>query len=101
MGGFIGLLPGLMVIIVFSNVVARYFLNSSLAWSEEISRFMLIWLAFLGSYLAFVRNEHLGLDLLVFLPPNPAIMEGDEQKTKESLSKHFQNTIENIERAEA
>lgn len=68
-GGFIGLLLGLMVIIVFSNVIARYFLNFSLAWSEEISRFMLIWLAFLGSYLAFVKNEHLGLDLIVFLPP--------------------------------
>ncbi len=73
-GGFIGLLLGLMVIIVFSNVIARYFLNSSLAWSEEISRFMLIWLAFLGSYLAFVKNEHLGLDLIVFLPPKPAVI---------------------------
>ena len=74
LGGFIGLLVGLMVIIVFSNVIARYFLNSSLAWSEEISRFMLIWLAFLGAYLAFVKNEHLGLDLVVFLPPKLAIV---------------------------
>ncbi|MBE0585552.1 MAG: TRAP transporter small permease [Desulfofustis sp.] len=73
-GGFIGILLGLMVIIVFSNVIARYFLNSSLAWSEELSRFMLIWLAFLGSILAYIKNEHLGLDLLIFLPVRPALI---------------------------
>jgi len=67
--GIIGLLLALMVVIVFSNVVARYFLNSSLAWSEEISRFMLIWLAFLGSILAYVKNEHLGLDILIIVLP--------------------------------
>ena len=66
----IGFLLALMVILVFSNVIARYFLNSALAWSEEISRFMLIWVAFLGSVLAYVRNEHLGLDILItVLPP--------------------------------
>lgn len=73
-GAFIGILLGLMVIIVFSNVIARYFLNSSLAWSEELSRFMLIWLAFLGSILAYIKNEHLGLDLLVFLPTRVAMV---------------------------
>ncbi|MEE4312891.1 MAG: TRAP transporter small permease [Desulfofustis sp.] len=73
-GGFIGILLGLMVIIVFSNVIARYFLNSSLAWSEELSRFMLIWLAFLGSILAYIKNEHLGLDLLIFLPQRTAMI---------------------------
>ena len=66
----IGVLLALMVIIVFSNVVARYFLNASLAWSEEISRFMLIWLVFLGSVLAYIKNEHLGLDILIIYLPN-------------------------------
>ncbi len=65
----IGLLLALMVVFVFSNVIARYFLNSALAWSEEISRFMLIWLAFLGSVLAYVNNEHLGLDILITVLP--------------------------------
>jgi len=69
LGGVIGLLLALMVALVFSNVVARYFLNSSIAWSEELSRFMLIWLAFLGSVLAYVRNEHLGLDILIIVLP--------------------------------
>jgi len=55
----------LMVIIVFSNVVSRYFLNFSIAWSEEVARFMLIWLAMIGAVLAYVEDEHLGLDILV------------------------------------
>ncbi|MDR3591809.1 MAG: TRAP transporter small permease [Negativicutes bacterium] len=58
-------LLAIMVVIVFANVVARYYLSASLAWSEELARFMLIWLVFLGAILAYVDNEHLGLDLLV------------------------------------
>lgn len=54
-----------MVLIVFANVVARYYLSASLAWSEELARFMLIWLVFLGAILAYAGDEHLGLDILV------------------------------------
>lgn len=55
----------LMVIIVFANVIARYYLHFSLAWSEEVSRYMLIWITFLGAVLAYVDDEHLGLDMMV------------------------------------
>lgn len=65
----IGVLLAMMVIIVFSNVIARYFLNSSLAWSEEISRFSMIWLVFLGAVIAYVRGEHLGLDIAMKILP--------------------------------
>ncbi len=54
-----------MVAINFANVVSRYYLNASLAWSEEISRFLLIWAVFLGAILAYVKDEHLSLDLIV------------------------------------
>lgn len=54
-----------MVLIVFANVVCRYYLQASLAWSEEISRFMLVWLVFIGAFLAYIHDEHLGLDILV------------------------------------
>ena len=60
----------LMVVIVFANVVSRYYLQASLAWSEEVARFMLVWLVFMGSFLAYIHDEHLGLDLLVMkFPP--------------------------------
>jgi TRAP-type transport system small permease protein len=64
-----GILLTGMVLIVFSNVIGRYFLNSALAWSEEISRFMMIWLVWFGSVLAFINNEHLGLDLVIKVLP--------------------------------
>ena len=60
----------LMVVIVFANVVSRYYLHASLAWSEEVARFMLVWLVFIGSFLAYIHDEHLGLDILVAkMPP--------------------------------
>jgi TRAP-type C4-dicarboxylate transport system permease small subunit len=66
----IGLMLAGMVVAVFGNVVFRYFLNAALAWSEEVSRFMLIWLAFMGAVIAYIRNEHLGLDIMLkVLPP--------------------------------
>jgi TRAP-type C4-dicarboxylate transport system permease small subunit len=66
----IGFMLAGMVVVVFGNVIFRYFLNASLAWSEEVSRFMLIWLVFMGAVIAYIRNEHLGLDIMLkVLPP--------------------------------
>ncbi|GEA15707.1 putative TRAP transporter small permease protein [Moorella sp. E308F] len=61
-----------MVIVVFFNVIGRYFLNAAIAWSEEVSRFMLIWLVFLGAILAYINDEHLGLDIVVKSIPKKA-----------------------------
>jgi TRAP-type transport system small permease protein len=58
-----------MVLVVFMNVVARYCFSASLPWSEEVSRFMLIYLVFLGAIVAYINNEHLGLDLVIKLVP--------------------------------
>jgi TRAP-type C4-dicarboxylate transport system permease small subunit len=57
---------------VFGNVVCRYFLDASLAWYEEVSRFLLIWIVFLGAVIAYIKGDHLGIDaLLMFLPSRP------------------------------
>ncbi|MEK6263190.1 MAG: TRAP transporter small permease [Clostridium sp.] len=53
-----------MVVIVFGNVMSRYFLNIAIAWTEEVSRFLFIWVVFLSAVLAYVNDEHLGLDIL-------------------------------------
>jgi TRAP-type transport system small permease protein len=55
----------LMVAIVFSNVMGRYFFHYSIPWTEEVARFMMIWIVFLGSVTAYVNNDHLSLDILV------------------------------------
>lgn len=55
----------LMVILVFGNVVLRYLFSTGINASEEVSRFLFVWLTFLGSIIAFRDNEHLGVDTLV------------------------------------
>lgn len=69
LNGILAILLALMVIIVFSNVIGRYFLGSSLAWSEEVSRFLFIWLVFFGAILAYINDEHLALDILTKVLP--------------------------------
>jgi len=53
-----------MTIIVFVQVVARFILNNALPWPEEISRYLMIWMCFLGSAIAVKRGEHIGLTLI-------------------------------------
>lgn len=55
----------IMVVLVFGNVVLRYFFNSGITWSEEMSRYLFIWLTFLGAIGAFKNKEHLGVDMVI------------------------------------
>jgi TRAP-type C4-dicarboxylate transport system permease small subunit len=53
-----------MAILVAVQVFCRYVLNSSLFWSEELARYMLVWLSFFGATVAYYRNLHPGVDTL-------------------------------------
>ncbi len=55
----------LMVILVFGNVVLRYAFNLGITMSEELSRFLFVWLTFLGAIVAFREHGHLGVDMVV------------------------------------
>ncbi len=55
----------LMVILVFGNVVLRYAFNMGITVSEELSRFLFVWLTFLGAIVAFREHGHLGVDMVV------------------------------------
>ena len=55
----------LMVVLVFGNVVLRYGFNSGITISEELSRWLLVWLTFLGAIVAVREHSHLGVDSLV------------------------------------
>lgn len=54
-----------MVILVFLNVVLRYGLNSGITWSEEMARYLFVWIVFLGTVVAYKDNAHLGVDLFI------------------------------------
>jgi len=59
-----------MVLMVFGNVVLRYGFNSGITVSEELSRWLFVWMTFLGALVAMRNHGHLGTDALVSrLPP--------------------------------
>ncbi len=53
-----------MALVVAVQVFCRYVLNASLFWSEELARYMLVWLTFFGATVAYYRNLHPGVDAL-------------------------------------
>jgi TRAP-type C4-dicarboxylate transport system permease small subunit len=60
----------IMVVLVFGNVVLRYGFNSSITVSEEVSRWLFVWITFMGAVVALREHTHLGTDVLVSrLPP--------------------------------
>jgi TRAP-type C4-dicarboxylate transport system permease small subunit len=61
----IALALAIMVVLVFGNVVLRYAFNSGITVSEEVSRWLFVWLTFLGAIVAIKEHGHLGTDMLV------------------------------------
>jgi TRAP-type transport system small permease protein len=61
----IALFLAIMVVLVFGNVVLRYAFNSGITVSEELSRWLFVWLTFLGAIVAMREHGHLGVDSLV------------------------------------
>ncbi|MEA1968133.1 MAG: TRAP transporter small permease [Thermodesulfobacteriota bacterium] len=51
-----------MALIVAVQVFCRYVLNHSLFWSEELARYLLVWLTFLGASCAYYRKVNPGVD---------------------------------------
>ena len=61
----------MMVAAAVAQVVARYVLNAPLTWSEELARYLFVWLAFMAAWLAWRRREHIGIDALTAAFPKP------------------------------
>ena len=67
----IGVLFLFMTLLVFINILSRYVFHNPLAWSEEIARFMMVWICFLGAAVCSKREEHLkmGFSLAKLISP--------------------------------
>lgn len=52
-----------MVVVVSASVFWRYGLNAALSWSEEMVRYLLVWVSFLGASIATYRGAHIGITL--------------------------------------
>jgi C4-dicarboxylate transporter, DctQ subunit len=68
----IAVLLGLMTIITFANVVARFAFNSNILWALELTVFLFAWLVLFGASYAVKKHVHLGVDaILNMLAPAP------------------------------
>ena len=53
---------GVMTVVVFLQVLYRYVFAQPLQWSEELARYLFVWLSILGATLAVQKKGHFGLD---------------------------------------
>ncbi|MBO6158368.1 MAG: TRAP transporter small permease [Firmicutes bacterium] len=54
-----------MTVVVFWQVVARYFLKMPLSWSTELSKILMVWMTFMGITMAFYEKAHPNITFLV------------------------------------
>ena len=69
LGGAVETLAALLITaeicILLAGVIARYFLNTPLVWTDEAASLLFLWLASLGTVVALRRGEHMRMTALV------------------------------------
>ena len=58
-----------IVAVVFTNVVGRYFFRAPLRWSDEVAQFLFLWLSYLGALAALMAGRHYSFPNLIDLLP--------------------------------
>jgi len=66
---FIGALVGAIVVITLASVWWRYVLNAPLAWPEQVSRILFVWITFVGAAVLYRERLHVAID--IFMAPLP------------------------------
>jgi C4-dicarboxylate transporter DctQ subunit len=61
----IALCLGLMTLITFANVIARYVFNSNILWGLELTVFLFAWLILMGASYAVKKHVHIGVDVVI------------------------------------
>ncbi len=64
LGNILATLMALMTLDVLWGVLTRYVMGSQAGWTEELARFLLIWIGILGAAYASGQKMHLAIDLL-------------------------------------
>ncbi len=67
---------GLMTLITFANVIARYVFNENILWALELTVFLFAWLVLMGASYAVKKHIHIGVDVVINLvsPPTRKIL---------------------------
>lgn len=67
----IAFLLGVMTLITFANVVARYIFNGNIFYALELTVFMFAWLVLLGASYAVKKSSHIGVDAVMNMASKP------------------------------
>ena len=59
-----------ITVVVFINVLTRYLLNYSFSWAEELTRYLMVAVAFIGAAICSRRGIHLGIDFFFSMLPD-------------------------------
>ena len=59
----------IIVSLTLAQVVFRYFFDSPLLWSDELSRLMVVWMTFIGAAVVCWQGKHLSVDVFAVLLP--------------------------------
>lgn len=65
-------LMSFMTLLIFVQVVMRYVFNNSLSWSEELARYVFIWLIYIGISYGCKLRKHIKIDAALYLFPKRA-----------------------------
>lgn len=64
-------LATILFVIVVAAVVARYGFGAAVSWTEEVPRYLLIWISFLAAAVGVLKRDHVGFDVLFNALPKP------------------------------
>ncbi|MCL2122107.1 MAG: TRAP transporter small permease [Clostridiales bacterium] len=62
-------LVAIMTIVTVLQVFFRFVIKGSLPWSEELSRYLMVWVTFVGSSIGVKRSAHAGISIVIGLLP--------------------------------
>ncbi|CAM3872878.1 TRAP transporter small permease [Alkalicoccus chagannorensis] len=68
----IAIILGVMAVVIAYQIFSRFILGTSLGWSEELTRYLMIWLVFLGAAVALRDKSLIGIDMFVDKLPGKA-----------------------------
>ena len=52
-----------IALIVSASIFFRYVLNDSITWSEEIAKYLMVWMVFVGAPVAMIQSRHIAIEI--------------------------------------
>lgn len=69
--GLVILIFAALCVVLFAQVIARFVFDSPFSWSEEMARYLQVWMVLMGSALCMQRGQHITIDFLTSFFPRP------------------------------